>query len=32
LAEVLLDETCTGGRALTPETRAVLKSLAAAPE
>ena len=32
LAEVLLDETCTGGRALTPETRAVLKSLATAPE
>jgi Pentapeptide repeats (8 copies) len=32
LAEALLDETCTGGRALTPETRAVLKSLATAPE
>jgi len=32
LAEALLDETCQGGKALTAETRAALKSLAAAPE
>lgn len=32
LAEALLDENCKGGKALTGETRAVLKSLAAAPE
>jgi uncharacterized protein YjbI with pentapeptide repeats len=32
LAEALLDETCQAGKALTAEMRAVLKSLAAAPE
>ncbi len=32
LAKALLDETCTGGKALSAETRAALKSLAAAPE
>jgi hypothetical protein len=32
LAEALLDETCKGGKALTAETRAALKSLASAPE
>jgi uncharacterized protein YjbI with pentapeptide repeats len=32
LAESLLDKSCTGGSALTPETRAALKSLASAPE
>jgi hypothetical protein len=32
LAESLLEKSCTGGRALTPETRAALKSLASAPE
>jgi uncharacterized protein YjbI with pentapeptide repeats len=32
LAEALLEESCQGGKALTPETRAALKSLASAPE
>jgi hypothetical protein len=32
LAEALLDETCQAGKGLTAEARAVLKSLAAAPE
>ncbi len=31
-ASALLDENCKGGKALTDETRAALKSLAAAPE
>jgi hypothetical protein len=32
LAAALLDETCKGGKALTGEARAALKSLASAPE
>jgi pentapeptide repeat protein len=32
LAEALLDESCKGGKAVTAETRAALKSLASAPE
>jgi Pentapeptide repeats (8 copies) len=32
LAEALLDETCKGGKALTGDTRAILKNLAPAPE
>jgi hypothetical protein len=31
LADALLEESCKGGTALTPETRAILKSLASAP-
>jgi hypothetical protein len=32
LADALLDESCKGGQALTPATRAALTSLASAPE
>jgi hypothetical protein len=32
LASALLDENCKGGKALTGETRAALKSLLSAPE